>query len=344
MSSSRLRAATRSDDASGGRAALRRRVRRRSPIDADEIRSWLANEELAARLAAGARGRRARRRLRRHLARRTRSLELDVVAPGHWDDVLRLGRNRRHAAAASAFVRTQVPHGHALADDRRGARLPHRGAHSLHDGDRPRRAAAATSAPGRLRAAHLPRRRRGAAARARCNEAFADDPFFSDVTPGNFREFYLGGRGFDPELWLLALARRRARRVRARVSRSRRATQALGWVGNARRTAAVASARARRGAPARLRSHVLYDRGLRRVGLGVDAENVTGALRLYERVGNARQVRQVGQLESRRRERAARALSRLPHADRGRDRAGVSVPLLRARVRRRARARPARVG
>ena len=29
----------------------------------------------------------------------------------------------------------------------------------------------------------------------------------------------------------------------------------------------------------------LYLRGRRRVGLGVDAENVTGALRLYERVG-----------------------------------------------------------
>jgi ribosomal protein S18 acetylase RimI-like enzyme len=29
----------------------------------------------------------------------------------------------------------------------------------------------------------------------------------------------------------------------------------------------------------------LYERGRRRVGLGVDAENVTGALRLYERVG-----------------------------------------------------------
>lgn len=29
----------------------------------------------------------------------------------------------------------------------------------------------------------------------------------------------------------------------------------------------------------------LHARGLRRVGLGVDAENATGALRLYERVG-----------------------------------------------------------
>jgi len=35
----------------------------------------------------------------------------------------------------------------------------------------------------------------------------------------------------------------------------------------------------------------LHQRGLRQVGLGVDAENPTGALRLYERVG-MRKVRQ----------------------------------------------------
>jgi ribosomal protein S18 acetylase RimI-like enzyme len=37
----------------------------------------------------------------------------------------------------------------------------------------------------------------------------------------------------------------------------------------------------------------LYARGKRRVGLGVDADNVTGALRLYERVG-MRAVRRYG--------------------------------------------------
>jgi ribosomal protein S18 acetylase RimI-like enzyme len=31
--------------------------------------------------------------------------------------------------------------------------------------------------------------------------------------------------------------------------------------------------------------HDLYELGRRRVGLGVDAENTTGATRLYERVG-----------------------------------------------------------
>jgi ribosomal protein S18 acetylase RimI-like enzyme len=37
--------------------------------------------------------------------------------------------------------------------------------------------------------------------------------------------------------------------------------------------------------------NALYDRGLRRVGLGVDAQNVTGALGVYERAGMHR-VRQ----------------------------------------------------
>ncbi|HZT91934.1 MAG TPA: hypothetical protein VFA05_07845 [Gaiellaceae bacterium] len=35
----------------------------------------------------------------------------------------------------------------------------------------------------------------------------------------------------------------------------------------------------------------LYDRGVRRVGLGVDAQNPTGALQLYESVGMRRVLR-----------------------------------------------------
>src|SRR5207237_10562281 len=40
--------------------------------------------------------------------------------------------------------------------------------------------------------------------RAALNEAFADDPFYENATPERFRAFYLGARGFDPSLWLLA--------------------------------------------------------------------------------------------------------------------------------------------
>ena len=58
----------------------------------------------------------------------------------------------------------------------------------------------------------------------------------------------------------------------------------LGWVG----ILGVRSPWRRRGlGDALLRASfaALYERGLRRVGLGVDTENVTGALRLYERAG-----------------------------------------------------------
>src|SRR5256885_12995859 len=40
--------------------------------------------------------------------------------------------------------------------------------------------------------------------RAALNEAFEGDPFFHEVTPAHFREFYLRAPGFDPSLWLLA--------------------------------------------------------------------------------------------------------------------------------------------
>ena len=58
----------------------------------------------------------------------------------------------------------------------------------------------------------------------------------------------------------------------------------LGWVG----TLGVRPGWRRRGLGEtllRASFRALHERGLRRVGLGVDTENVTGALRLYERVG-----------------------------------------------------------
>src|SRR5689334_23765195 len=40
--------------------------------------------------------------------------------------------------------------------------------------------------------------------RAALNEAFAEEWHWHDVSPANFREFYLRARGFDPDLWLIA--------------------------------------------------------------------------------------------------------------------------------------------
>lgn len=119
--------------------------------------------------------------------------------------------------------------------------------------------------------------------RAAINEAFAGDPFFHEETPGRFREFYLRARGFDPSLWLLAWdGQELAGFVLAFPERV--GEPDLGWIGSL----GVREPWRRRGlGDTLLRTAIgeLHARGLRRVGLGVDAENETGALRLYERAG-----------------------------------------------------------
>ena len=176
--------------------------------------------------------------------------------------------------------------------------------------------------------------------RAAINEAFAVDPFWHEVSPANFRDFYLGARGYDPQLWPLARDSDELAGFALRYPVQGTDTE-LGWVG----TLGVRAAWRRRGlgeALLRLAFAALHERGLRRAGLGVDAENATGALRLYERVG----MRRVRRSDSWARtcERPPGEVPRLPDADRGRDRLRVPVPLLRTRVRRGAHSGSARVG
>ena len=119
--------------------------------------------------------------------------------------------------------------------------------------------------------------------RAAINEAFRDDPFHVEVTPGSFREFFLRSRGFDPALWLLAWDGGDLAGFSLAYP-EHGSDASLGWVG----TLGIREPWRRRGLGEALlrRSFAeLYGRGLRRVGLGVDAQNVTGALRLYERAG-----------------------------------------------------------
>jgi mycothiol synthase len=121
------------------------------------------------------------------------------------------------------------------------------------------------------------------AVRIALNEAFEGDPFFHKVSPAHFREFYLRAQGFDPSLWLLAWdAGELAGFVLAFPKRS--GDTALGWV----QSLGVRPQWRRRGiGEALLRVAIgrLHARGLRAVGLGVQADNATGALGLYERVG-----------------------------------------------------------
>jgi mycothiol synthase len=115
------------------------------------------------------------------------------------------------------------------------------------------------------------------------NEVFASDPFFIRATPERFREFYLRARAADPSLWLLAWDDDDlAGFVLAFPERPGEpdvgAVHSLG----------VRQLYRHRGIGellVLLAFRRLHERGLRRVALGVDASNQTGALRLYERVG-----------------------------------------------------------
>jgi len=126
---------------------------------------------------------------------------------------------------------------------------------------------------------------------AALNDAFAEDPFWQEVTPPRFDARFLGAPGFDPTLWFLLWDG--AELVGFALDFPEFGTDAdLGWVN----WLGVRKPWRRRGLAEALlhRSFAeLYARGKRRIALGVDAQNVTGALRLYERVG-MRAVRRYG--------------------------------------------------
>jgi len=118
---------------------------------------------------------------------------------------------------------------------------------------------------------------------AALNDAFSEDHFWQEVTPARFKERFLGRHDFDPALWFLAWGGRELAGFALDYPEFGTDTDLglVGWLG-------VRKPWRRRGlAEALLRRSFaeLHARGKQRVGLGVDAQNVTGALRVYERVG-----------------------------------------------------------
>jgi mycothiol synthase len=113
-------------------------------------------------------------------------------------------------------------------------------------------------------------------------DSFADHWGFMRDPYDEWRHWMLR-EPFDPRLWLLA----EAEGALAGVCLCRPhegGDDGLGWVS----VLGVRPAWRRRGLALALLRHafvVFHGRGQRRVGLGVDAENVTGAVRLYERAG-----------------------------------------------------------
>ena len=247
-------------------------------LDAEEIRSWLAIRELKAEylrvLDVGGRvvgyG---------DIWPDAGVVALDVAAPGHWSAFFEWSEEfARVNGFPKARVFTPADHELAAVAEARGYR-PWRSSFTMElalpvDGPilpegieiRPYRPAVDADV---VRSAE--------------NEAFIGDPFHHDVSPERFADVYLGARGFDPGLWLLAWdGDELAGFVLAYAERV--GDPELGWVG----TLGVRAPWRRRGlGEGLLRAAfvALHDRGLRRAGLGVDTENVTGALRLYERVG-----------------------------------------------------------
>jgi mycothiol synthase len=246
-------------------------------VDAEEIRSWIANDELepehlrvleadGAVVGYG------------DIWVQDDEVALDVAAPGHWEPFLDWAE--AEARDRGVPVRAYVPAEHELAAAvaARGYRL----ARSSYTMDLELDDPPAAVLPEALSLRPF-RPEDGERLRAALNEAFADEWHWHEVSPSNFNEFYVKQRYHDPSLWLLAWdGDDLAGFVLATSGRG--SEPELGWVG----TLGVRPAWRRRGlGEALLRAAFaeLYARGHRRVGLGVDTENVTGALRLYERVG-----------------------------------------------------------
>lgn len=251
-------------------------ARKPSPV---EIRWWLHNEELdpehlrvleAEGRIVGYGG----------ITVEDNEYELDVAAPGHWKTFLDWAEDLARARGI-VRVRTQFPPEHegAAAVQQRGYR-PWRISYSME-------IALDDRSPAQLPDWVKIRRYRTDVdeepLRTLINEVFSEDPFFHELTASRFRAFYLKGWDYDPSFWFLAWAGDELVGM-AVAFPERNGDTSLSWVSE---LGVRSSWRGRGLGEALLRTvfHEAHQRGIPRVGLGVDVANPTGALRLYERVG-----------------------------------------------------------
>jgi ribosomal protein S18 acetylase RimI-like enzyme len=121
------------------------------------------------------------------------------------------------------------------------------------------------------------------------NEAFRDHFGFVEAPFeegfARFKHFMTDYEGFDPTLWFLAMDGRSAEIAGFSLCRPNSYEDPdLGFVN----VLGVRRPWRKRGLGLALLHHSFgefYRRGKRKAGLGVDAENLTGALRLYEKAG-----------------------------------------------------------
>jgi mycothiol synthase len=114
-------------------------------------------------------------------------------------------------------------------------------------------------------------------------DAFADHWEHHRYTFEDWRDFNVGRHSFDPSLWWLVEEGDELAAISLNAWHFSGDPQ-FGWV----HVLGVRPQWRKRGVATALLHHSFHDfreRGATRVGLGVDGENTTGAVRLYERVG-----------------------------------------------------------
>jgi mycothiol synthase len=114
-------------------------------------------------------------------------------------------------------------------------------------------------------------------------DAFADHWDFHEQSYEQWRRWQRDVEGFDATLWFLALDGEEIAGL-ALCGPHHSGEPDFGWVS----VLGVRPAWRRRGLGEALLRHgfrTMFERGFTRIGLGVDAENTTGAVRLYERAG-----------------------------------------------------------
>ena len=209
-------------------------------------------------------------------------VDLDVAAPGFWDEGFEHAENRARALGAKR-VRVFLPEAHDVA---------------RHVGARGYRTVRASwtmeiefgvEAPAEpvipdgieIRPFRHPDDTR--AVYETTQEAFADHWGFHPIAFDAWCEFNTKRRHFDPDLWLVAWAGDDVAGASLNFPETE-GDPGYGWVG----TLAVRAPWRRRGLGEALLGRsfaLLHARGLQKVRLAVDSENTSGATRLYERVG-----------------------------------------------------------
>jgi mycothiol synthase len=209
-------------------------------------------------------------------------VDIDMAAPGIWDEALDQAENTARALGAKR-TRTFFVEGHDVEDvvTARGYR-PIRSSWVMEI-EFGVEAPAEASVPEGIDIRPYRHPEDAHATHEAHMEAFADHWEFTPSSFEEWAEFSIRTRNFDPTLWLLAWAGDEIAGYALNYP-ERAGDPGYGWVG----TLGVRRQWRRRGlgeALLRRSFAALHARGRRRVRLGVDAENPTGATRLYERAG-----------------------------------------------------------